>query len=48
VGKLHDSSNRVNARVIKDQRIMKMMERGPVPFDVKRMVYTGFKMLVDD
>jgi len=25
----------------------KMMEEGPMPFDVKRMFYGGFKVLVD-
>lgn len=39
--------DRVNAKVMKDQRMAKMMEKGPMPFDVKRMVYGGFKMLVD-
>ncbi len=37
----------VNAKVMKDPRMAKMMEKGPMPFDVKRMVYGGFKMLVD-
>lgn len=39
--------DRVNAKVMKDPRMTKMMEKGPMPFDVKRMVYGGFKMLVD-
>jgi uncharacterized protein YbaA (DUF1428 family) len=39
--------DRVNARVMKDPRMAKMMEKGPMPFDVKRMVYGGFKLLVD-
>ncbi|MBA3568680.1 MAG: DUF1428 domain-containing protein [Pyrinomonadaceae bacterium] len=39
--------DRVNAKVMKDSRMKKMMEKGPMPFDVKRMVYGGFKMLVD-
>jgi uncharacterized protein YbaA (DUF1428 family) len=39
--------DRVNAKVMKDPRLMRMMEKGPMPFDVKRMVYGGFKMLVD-
>jgi len=39
--------DRVNAKVMKDPRIAKMMDKGPMPFDVKRMVYGGFKMLVD-
>ncbi len=37
----------VNARVMKDPRMAKMMEKGPMPFDTKRMVYGGFKVLVD-
>jgi len=37
----------VNAKVMKDPRLKKMMEKGPMPFDVKRMVYGGFKFLVD-
>ena len=36
----------VNARVMKDPRIVRMMET-TMPFDVKRMVYGGFKVLVD-
>jgi uncharacterized protein YbaA (DUF1428 family) len=40
--------DRVNAKVMKDPRMMKMMEKGPMPFDLKRTVYGGFKMLVDD
>lgn len=40
--------DRVNAKVMKDPRLAKMMEKGaPMPFDVKRMVYGGFKTLVD-
>jgi uncharacterized protein YbaA (DUF1428 family) len=39
--------DRVNARVMKDPRMAKMMDTGPMPFDVKRMVYGGFKVLVD-
>ncbi len=39
--------DRVNAKVMKDPRMKKMMEKGPMPFDVKRMVYGGFKMIVD-
>ena len=37
----------VNAKVMKDPRIAKMMDKGPMPFDDKRMVYGGFKVLVD-
>ncbi|CAN5670666.1 DUF1428 domain-containing protein [soil metagenome] len=39
--------DRVNAKVMQDPRMNKMMEKGPMPFDVKRMVYGGFKLLVD-
>ena len=39
--------DRVNAKVMSDPRMKKMMEKGPMPFDVKRMAYGGFKMLVD-
>jgi uncharacterized protein YbaA (DUF1428 family) len=37
----------VNAKVMSDPRMKKMMELGPMPFEVKRMVYGGFKVLVD-
>ncbi len=37
----------VNARVMSDPRMKKMMEKGPMPFDVKRMAYGGFKSIVD-
>jgi uncharacterized protein YbaA (DUF1428 family) len=39
--------DRVNAKVMKDPRMAKMMGQGAMPFDVKRMVYGGFKFLVD-
>jgi uncharacterized protein YbaA (DUF1428 family) len=39
--------DKVNAKVMKDPRIAKMMENAPMPFDVKRMVYGGFKYLVE-
>ena len=38
--------DRVNAKVMKDPRMAKMM-KDPMPFDVKRMAYGGFKVLVD-
>jgi uncharacterized protein YbaA (DUF1428 family) len=37
----------VNAKVMNDPRLKKMMEKGPMPFDVKRMAYGGFKFLVE-
>ncbi len=47
VFKSRGDRDRVNAKVMKDPRMMKMMEKGPMPFDVKRMIYGGFKFLVD-
>ncbi|MCA1603773.1 MAG: DUF1428 domain-containing protein [Acidobacteria bacterium] len=47
VFKSRAARDRVNAKVMKDPRMKKMMEKGPMPFDVKRMVYGGFKLLVD-
>jgi uncharacterized protein YbaA (DUF1428 family) len=37
----------VNAKVMKDPRMEKMMGNSAMPFDVKRMVYGGFKVIVD-
>ena len=39
--------DRVNAKVMKDPRIAKMMDPKDMPFDVKRMLYGGFKAVVD-
>lgn len=39
--------DKVNARVMSDPQMNKIMEGGPMPFDLKRMVYGGFKYLVD-
>jgi len=39
--------DRVNAKVVKDPRLGKMMKPGAMPFDVKRMAYGGFTVLVD-
>jgi uncharacterized protein YbaA (DUF1428 family) len=39
--------DRVNKKVMNDPRLKKMMEKGPMPFDFKRMAYGGFKILVD-
>jgi uncharacterized protein YbaA (DUF1428 family) len=37
----------VNARVMKDPRLNEMMDMKSMPFDSKRMVYGGFKTMVD-
>lgn len=39
--------DRVNAKVMKDPRLAKSMDPKSMPFDCKRMVYGGFKVLVD-
>lgn len=39
--------DRVNKKVMKDPRLAKMMDPKTMPFDVKRMAYGGFKVLVD-
>lgn len=39
--------DKVNAKVMSDPRMNKMMNKGPMPFDLKRMAYGGFKVLVD-
>ena len=38
--------DRVNAKVMKDPRLAKMMNPQAMPFDGKRMIYGGFKLLV--
>ena len=38
--------DRVNARVMKDKRLAKMMNPKTLPFDGKRMIFGGFKLLV--
>ena len=39
--------DKVNAKVMKDPRLNKMMDPNDMPFDMKRMVYGGFKAMVD-
>jgi uncharacterized protein YbaA (DUF1428 family) len=39
--------DRVNAKVMKDPRLAKMMDPKAMPFDGKRMFWGGFKTLVD-
>lgn len=39
--------DKVNAKVMSDARLNKMMKEGAMPFDLKRMAYGGFKGLVD-
>src|SRR5438093_7345897 len=39
--------DRVVAKVMKDKRLAAMMDPKAMPFDGKRMIYGGFKVLVD-
>lgn len=39
--------DRVNAKVMRDPRMNEMGDPKDMPFDVKRMVYGGFDVLVD-
>src|SRR5215470_6652422 len=39
--------DRVNAKVMKDKRLANMMDPKAIPFDAKRMIYGGFKVLLD-
>ncbi|MGH9870478.1 MAG: DUF1428 domain-containing protein [Candidatus Polarisedimenticolia bacterium] len=40
--------DKVNAKVMKDPRIASMMANKASPFDPKRMLYGGFKVVVDE
>ena len=39
--------DKVNAKVMSDKRLAKMMDIKSVPFDAKRMIYGGFKVFVE-
>jgi uncharacterized protein YbaA (DUF1428 family) len=39
--------DRINAKVMKDPRLAKMMQPDAMPFDTKRMIYGGFEVFVD-
>ena len=39
--------DRVNAKVMKDPRLADMMDPKALPFDGKRMIYGGFKVMVN-
>jgi uncharacterized protein YbaA (DUF1428 family) len=47
VYKSRDHRDRINAKVMKDKRLAKMMDLKAMPFDGKRMIYGGFKLLVE-
>ena len=46
VFKTRAQRNRVNAKVMKDPRMAASMKDNPMPFDMKRILYGGFKVLV--
>ena len=46
VFKSREHRDRVNAKVMEDPRLAKMMDPKSMPFDTKRMVYGGFKVLI--
>ena len=39
--------DRINAKVMKDKRLAKMMDPKTMPFDGKRMIWGGFKTVID-
>jgi uncharacterized protein YbaA (DUF1428 family) len=47
VYKSRSHRDRVNAKAMKDPRLAKMMDPKAMPFDGKRMIFGGFKSLVD-
>jgi uncharacterized protein YbaA (DUF1428 family) len=47
VYKSRKDRDRVNAKVMKDPRLAKMMDLKAMPFDAKRMIYGGFKIMVE-
>ena len=38
--------DRINAKVMKDKRLASMMDPKKMPFDAKRMIFGGFKVMV--
>ena len=47
VYKSRKDRDRVLAKVMKDKRLAPMMDPKGMPFDAKRMIYGGFKIMVD-
>lgn len=47
VYKSRKDRDRINAKVMKDPRLAGMMDPKAMPFDMKRMIYGGFEVLVD-
>ncbi len=47
VYKSRGDRDRILKKVMKDKRLAKMMDPKAMPFDAKRMIYGGFKIMVD-
>jgi uncharacterized protein YbaA (DUF1428 family) len=47
VYKSRAARDRINAKVMKDKRLAKMMDPKAMPFDANRMIWGGFKTVVD-
>jgi uncharacterized protein YbaA (DUF1428 family) len=47
VYKSRKDRDRVIAKVMKDKRLASMMDPKKMPFDARRMIYGGFKVVVD-
>ena len=47
VYKSRGDRDRVLKKVMKDKRLAKMMDVKTLPFDARRMIYGGFKVIVD-
>jgi uncharacterized protein YbaA (DUF1428 family) len=47
VYKSRKDCDRINKKVMMDPRLAKMMQGKDNPFDAKRMIYGGFKTIVD-
>jgi uncharacterized protein YbaA (DUF1428 family) len=47
VYKSRAARDRINAKVMKDKRLAKMMDPKAMPFDAKRMIWGGFKTVVE-
>lgn len=47
VFKSRQHRDRVNAKVMKDPRLAGMMDPKAMPFDGKRLIYGGFKVMVE-
>jgi uncharacterized protein YbaA (DUF1428 family) len=47
VFKSRSDRDRVNKKVMSDKRLASMMDPKAMPFDARRMIYGGFKVMVD-